>query len=398
MPSAPVTPVMPLPLVIDTPDAFEKMMATLDAAPLLALDTESDSLFSYTPKVCLIQIAVPAGDPDLDPYAAHVFLVDCLGLDIRPLGHLLARPDLEIVMHAAENDMLTLGRDFGFQVQKIFDTQLAVRILGWPKAGLAAIFEQEFEVQSDKRMQRTNWGKRPLDPDQKHYAAMDAYYLLPLRVKLMRELHRDGRWEEAQEAFDFLSRLDLADKPLPERTVWSMKAARKTPSEQMGLLESLWEWREAEARRLDRPPFKVMNDSALLSLAANPPQQVRDLASVSGVSSQQASRYGRALMQAVRTGQTRTPSDPPVYGGRYERLDEPIQIRYDALRAWRTQRAQQRGVDPDIIFNNDTLMQIAANPPATPTDLTQFPAIGPWKARTYGPDLIRILAKFAQRQ
>ena len=126
------------------------------------------------------------------------YLVDPLRLnDLSALGNLFATPDVEVVMHAAENDMLLLQRNFGFTFHRVFDTQLAARILGWKQVGLAAILEAQFGIVSDKRMQRTNWGKRPLTPEQITYAQMDTRYLL-LRELLIDELKQRKRWEEAK--------------------------------------------------------------------------------------------------------------------------------------------------------------------------------------------------------
>ena len=97
------------------------MLATLADERVLALDTESDSLYRYFYKVCLIQISTSSTD----------YLVDPLRLpDLSPLGAILADPGIEKVFHAAENDILVLKRDFQFDFANIFDTMLAARILG----------------------------------------------------------------------------------------------------------------------------------------------------------------------------------------------------------------------------------------------------------------------------
>ena len=112
------------------------MIAALNGQPLLALDTESDSLYRYFFKVGLIQISTPTTD----------YLVDPLRLpDLTSLGEILADPAVEKVFHAAENDVLMLKRDFGFSFANVFDTMLAARILGWKQVSLAALLAQHFE-------------------------------------------------------------------------------------------------------------------------------------------------------------------------------------------------------------------------------------------------------------
>ena len=295
-------------------------------------------------------------------------------------------------MHAAENDMLLLNRNFGFTFHRVFDTQLAARILGWKQVGLAAILEKQFGVVSDKRMQRTNWGKRPLTPQQIAYAQMDTHSLLPLRTLLIDELRTRRRWDEAQDAFDRLIRTNYAGRLPEERTFWHMKAAREVPFERTGVLEALWLWREQEARRQNRPPFKVVIDAVLIELALRLPTILSDLRMIDGLSDQQIQRYGAALMQTLHDGKQRPLPPPPEYELRPESmLDKVALARYDALRRWRSETARVRDVTPDIILTNSTLLAIALRNPHSEAELSAVPDVGAWKAKTYGSGILAVI-------
>ncbi len=254
------------PNLIYTQAAFAQMIEQLWTRKVVALDTESDSLFSYYPKVCLIQISTYA-ELEQDADAVIDYLIDPLRFTaLDPLGQVLADPGSTVIMHAAENDIYLLQREFDFSVANLFDTQLAARILGWPHAGLAAILEEQFGVVSNKKMQRTNWGKRPLTPEQIAYAQMDTHYLLDLRKRQIQELHERERWEEAQEAFAQVTATDYRARAAAERSLWKMKEARTVPHAQTGVLEALWLWREQEAQNQDRPPFKIVNNQVPWSI------------------------------------------------------------------------------------------------------------------------------------
>ncbi len=394
-----VVPQLKEPTLVYQAKAFGQMLNQLSKQPLIALDTESDSLYRYQPRVCLIQISTLAS-PDVDPEQADEsevvdYLVDPLRLeDISPLGMLLADPAIEVVMHAAENDILELSRDFGFLFQYVFDTQLAARILGWQRVGLAAILEEKFGVISDKRMQRTDWGKRPLTPQQITYAQMDTHFLPTLRTLLIQQLQATGRWEEAQEAFAMLSRISQHARTGNGRSVWSMKIAREVPRVATGVLEALWQWREQMAQRQNWPPFKIMNDQALAALATHQPKELNDIQRISGLNAQQMARYGIALRDAINAGLQRPlPALPEARPRPEQLLDNAAFARYEALRRWRSKVADERGVTLDIIFNNNTLLDLAQRAPRTEAELLQLPEIGPWKARTYGPELLAILQK-----
>ena len=381
------------PLLVYNRKSFAGMMNHLSRQSIIALDTESDSLFRYYPKVCLIQITSFADPLAPDPRQVVDYLVDPLRCpEVKLLELILADPAIEKIIHAAENDMVTLQRSYGFTFQNIFDTQLAARVLGWPRVGLAAILEEQFGVISDKRMQRTDWGKRPLTPQQIAYAQMDTHYLPALQQVLVAELQARGRWEEAREAFSQLSRLRPDSRNDATRSFWQMKGVRDLPTSLLGPLAALWSWREAEAQRKDLPPFKILNDDVLIALAQQRPNSLAKLQETRGVSTQLASAQGAALLQALEEGSRRPPPPPPAPTLRPEQtLDAATVRRFEALRRWRTQTAEARGVSPDVVFTNETLLEIAQRRPHDQAALLEIHAIGPWKARTYGPQLLATL-------
>ncbi len=381
------------PILVYTPRLLAQMLAHLSQQPILALDTESNSLYSYYPKVCLIQISAPAEHNNGDPLAVIDYLVDPVRItNLDGLGKVLANPALEVVMHAAENDMLLLHRSFGIHFGRVFDTQLAARILGWDQVGLAAILEERFGVVSDKRMQRTNWGKRPLTPQQITYAQMDTHYLLALRNELIEDLKGSGHWEEAQDAFALLARNNYADRIAEERSFWHMKCVRQLPPSHLAALEALWLWREDEARRQNRPPFKILTDAELADLATELPATNAALGAIASLGDRHREQFGAELLRIIADARHRPRPEPIEVVLRPEQtLDKAALSRYDALRKWRSERARIRGVAPDIVLNNATLLNIAQHKPATAQDLAQVADIGAWKMRTYGPEILDIL-------
>lgn len=374
---------------------FGQFLRHVSGQPWLALDTESDSLFRYAPRVCLIQITAPAaaaGTQSL-PEPANVvdFLIDPLRLPkLCGLGELLADGVTEVILHAAENDMLTLQRDFDFRLRKIYDTQLAARILGRQGIGLAKVLHEEFGVVSDKKMQRTNWGQRPLTQQQLTYAQIDTHYLPALRSRQIRSLEETGRWEEAQAAFRILETISF--RPPEPRTLWQMKQIRSVEERDLGVLQAVWEWRESFAEQVDRPPFKVLGENALVYLSQKRPRTPASLRAVPGLSERQVRWFGRELLAAVREGEQQpAPQRPASVRKADSALTAAAKRRYEALRQWRTKTAAARGVDPDIVFSNETLQQIAASRPTTLAELQEIPSVGRWKGQKYGSALFSLL-------
>ncbi len=168
---------------ITTPGGLKRLANILTDQPILAVDTESNSLFAYQEQVCLIQFSTSDADYLLDPLE--------LG-DLSALAPIFASPHIQKVFHAAEYDLLCLKRDFGFSFSNLFDTMLAARIVGRKEVGLGSILEAEFNLQVDKRHQRANWGQRPLPGFLLDYARQDTHYLIPLQAILQKSARGEG--------------------------------------------------------------------------------------------------------------------------------------------------------------------------------------------------------------
>src|SRR5579883_2890476 len=318
---------MPL-ILVDTRPALAACLERLRTAQTLAIDTEADSFHSYFHRTCLLQISSEDVDYVLDP----------LVIDPMPLGPLFADPGVEKIMHAAENDIRALKRDYGFSFRTLFDTMVAARLLGYPRWGLADLLRDAFGVELDKRYQRMDWAQRPLPPEALHYAAMDTHYLPALRQKLGDELHAGGYDEEAAEEFARIAATPPAERGFDPEDFWRVKGAYDLDPAQRPALRELHRFRDEQARRLNRPPFRVMPDQTLIAVAKAAPHTQQELERLTGVSPFVAQRYGRALLAAVQ----RAAGAPPIRAERSTRPDEATLARYDALRAWRNARAAQR--------------------------------------------------------
>ncbi len=373
------------PTLVNTAAALHALVESAQQAPVIGVDTESNSLFAYYHRVCLVQVSLPG----------HDYVIDPLAVDVTPLGAVFANPACQTIFHAAENDILGLKRDYRFAFENVFDTMLAARILGWPQAGLAAILAEEFGVQLNKTLQRADWGRRPLDPALLAYAQLDTHYLLPLRDRQEAELRARGRWEEALEGFARLPQVEWVEKPFDADGFWSLPGARDLAPQALAVLQQLFLWREHQARHEDRPPFKIVDQRTLVEISRQQPADPAALQRIRGMTHGQARRYGAAILRAVAQGRKAPAPAPPRRSSANGngRPDPQIIGRYDALRAWRTEQASQRGVDPDVILTNDQLMIIARQAPATAEALAATNAMGPWKLQEYGDAILRLLAR-----
>lgn len=371
---------MNTPIFIADPRDLTGLVHTLGDCEAIAVDTESNSLHAWRERVCLIQFSTPSDD----------YLVDAIAIaDLSALAPIFANPDQQKIFHAAEYDVTCLGRDYGFTFANLFDTMSAARTLGWPQVGLAAILDARFGVTLNKAHQKADWARRPLTPEQIEYARHDTHHLVGLRDLQIEALKAAGHWEEAQEDFARLARLPAGapvgmSDPL---AFWRVKGAYDLTPAQAAILQAVHGFRESEAARQDRPPFKVMDEATLVALARHAPTSADDLRRLVRMPPPLIQRYGRGLLQAIANGRAATPLRPPVP----VREPDDVRDRYDRLRQWRKKRAAARGVESDVILPKTTIQDLARRPPATVDDLAHVADLGPWRRAHYGDEILAVL-------
>jgi ribonuclease D len=370
---------LPPPTIVTSPQQLAALIEAISGEPAIALDTESNSLYAYQERVCLLQISVPGTDYIVDPLT---------GLDLSPLARVFADSDVQKVFHAAEYDVLCLKRDFDFRFSSLFDTMWAARILGWPRVGLGDVLKETFDVRTKKRYQRYNWGKRPLEPEALAYASLDTHYLLPLRHLQVDALKQRGRLEEAKEVFGQLAAVEAVSNGADPGNIWRIKWVFDLTRREQAILRELAIWRDEEARRRDRPLFKVLHDQALIAVAQAAPGTAEELADVDGMKPYHVRRYGGRILQAVKLGtRARLPDLPPPA----PRHSDAEVERFQALKTWRKRVAAERGVGPDVIVGNAVLWALAEQNPPTLNDLEWIEGLGPWKRTTYGEAILQVL-------
>ena len=365
--------------LITRPADLEALTQELLRQPVIAVDTESNSLYAYREQVCLVQFSTPEADTLVDPLALA---------DLSPLAPVFADPNIEKVFHAAEYDIICLKRDFGFEFANLFDTLVAARILGRKHVGLGAILQAEFGVAQDKRFQRANWGARPLPQDHLHYAVQDTRYLIPLRERLAEQLQQAGYWELAQEDFRRLCWIENHQNN-DEDVWWRIPHANELTPQQAAVLQELCDYRDQVASAINRPRFKVIGSQTLHAIAQHCPGRQDDLRRLPGMTPPQIHRHGRAILQAVQRGLDHEPLQLP----RPPRPDERYLLRLEALRSWRKQVAGSLGVESDVVLPKDLMQALAEQDPRGPNTIPEVLANSPWRLQRFGAQLERLLRK-----
>jgi ribonuclease D len=372
---------LPEPAWIDQPKPLAEMVTVLAQHPILAVDTESNSLHAYQEQVCLIQFSTTQID----------YLVDPLALDsLTILGELFANPGIEKIFHAAEYDVLCMKRDFGFSFTNLFDTMVAGRILGKSAVGLASMLENEFGIALDKHFQRANWGQRPLSAPMKAYARLDTHFLFPLRDRLKEELQKAGRWALAEEDFNRLCAINGHNGHSDDVNLtafWRISGIQDLNPHQLAVMKELYTFRDQQARLTNQPHFKILSNQVLLEVAQTCPHYIQELHLLPTISDLQIRRYGKALLDAVRRGN----QAPPIKRPSPQRTEEQVANRLEILRSWRRRAGLAMGVESDVVLPRDVLYTIAASNPCSAADLAGIMQDVPWRLARFGKEILRAL-------
>jgi len=368
--------------VIDTALQLQETAKLLETEKTVAFDMEADSMYHYKEKVCLIQLA--AGQT--------VILIDPLAVpDLSPLKPVFANPDIRKVLHGADYDIRSLYRDFHIKINHLFDTQLASRFLGAAETGLDAVLTKRFSVVLDKKYQKKDWSRRPLPPEMMAYAARDVLYLMPLAKALEEELKQKDRFFWVEEENRILSKV-RPNSTHPAPLYLNFKGAGRLSPRELGILESLLLFRRTVAAKKDRPLFKVLGNSTLLSIVKNRPETVQDLEKVQPLSAKQIGMFGRDLIEKVTTALAIPKENLPRYPRqRVPMLKPAVRKRVKALKVWRDTAAAQLALDPALVCSKGLMVVLSKLNPRTPPELENITEMRSWQKKVFGKEIVAAL-------
>lgn len=247
-------------LLVDTPKKLQRAVNDFEQANVLSIDTEYDSFRYFREKLCLIQIHANHTTYVFDP-------LDNLNLSF--LGRYFDNRHIVKILHAADNDIRLLKRDYRFSFRNIFDTHRAAFLLGFQQLSLEKMIKEfaGVELKKDKKMQRSRWDNRPLMEEQLQYAVQDVIYLPTLYEKQFMELSRRDLKDSAAEAFTRIAGTNWKEKRIDRQGHTRINGYNSLNQKQKDLLKRLFLWRFHRAKDENRAVFMFLQDSKLLEFA-----------------------------------------------------------------------------------------------------------------------------------
>lgn len=352
-----------VPPVVDTLVGLEAATAALGAGHgPVAVDAERASGYRYGQRAYLVQ---------LRREGSGTVLVDPVPFgDLRRIAAAIA--DVEWVVHAASQDLPSL-RELGLEPAELFDTELAARLAGYERVGLATMVELLLGLRLAKEHSAVDWSRRPLPEPWLRYAALDVEVLLDLRDALEEELRRQGKLDWAREEFQAV----LRSTPPPARPdPWRRTSGihRLRNRRQLAVVRALWEERDRLARDRDTAPGRVLSDASIVSAAVAMPESAEDLAALSGWGGRSTRRLVPSMWSVLSAARAlpdsdlprpAPPGDGPPPANRWPDRDPVAAARLSRARTAMTEISQAHRIPVENLLSPDLLRRLAWTPPGS---------------------------------
>jgi ribonuclease D len=367
----------PPPVLIAETEALAALCDRLRSEAFVAVDTEFMRERTYWPELCVVQLAG----------SAEVAIVDALapGIDLTPLGALLADPAVEKVFHAARQDIEIFLLRFGDVPRPLFDTQIAAMVAGFgDQVGYDSLVAALTGGQIDKAHRFSDWAARPLSPAQLTYAAADVTLLRGVYEMLRARLERDGRLEWVAEEMDELA-TPATYRADPEQ-MWERLRPRTSNRRLLGVLRAIAAWREREAQRANIPRQRMLKDETLLEIAATAPETPEALARARGVSEGFArGRMGISLLAAIAAAKAMPDAAlPQAQAGRDG--PRPSAALVSLLKVLLAAKCEEHHVAARLVASSDDLDRLAGE------DAPTIAALHGWRRDVFGADAMALKA------
>ncbi|HZR49865.1 MAG TPA: HRDC domain-containing protein [Streptosporangiaceae bacterium] len=361
-----------LPPVIESDTALADMVSALGSGTgPVAVDAERASGYRYGQRAYLVQLRrAGAGTALIDPVACP----DLSGVDA-------ALASAEAVLHAASQDLPCLA-EVGYRPRRLFDTELAGRLLGYPRVALGTLVEEVLGYHLEKGHSAADWSARPLRAELLRYAALDVEVLVELRDALDAQLAEQGKTEWARQEFEAVLN---AEPPPPRAEPWRRTSGIHRVQSRRGLavVRELWTARDQVAQEADLSPRRVLPDAAIIDAARSPAGALTghtQLMRIAGFAGRYARRHEKEWLAAIRLARTQDDKElPEPVGGiaaagpppphRWSERDPAAAARLAAARQAVATLAEANGLPAENLLSPDAVRRISWEPPRqTDTD------------------------------
>ena len=361
--------------LITTTEALAELCGRLAVEDFITVDTEFMRERTYFPELCLVQIAGMRDVAVIDAMAP--------GLDLAPLGALLANQGITKVFHACRQDVEIFLLRFGAVPVPLFDTQVAAMVAGFgDQVGYDTLVSSLAQASIDKAHRFSDWQARPLSKAQIDYASADVTHLRVVYERLVERLGREGRLDWVAQEMAALA--DPATYRVDPEDAWRRLRLRTGNARQLALIQAIAAWREREAARVNIPRQRLIRDEQIPELAAIAPEDAADLVRVRGITKGFAEgRSGASLLAAMAKARALPEQDlPETSRGREQARPAPALVAL--LKVLLAESADRHHVAARLIASSEDIDQLARD------ETPELACLAGWRAEVFGRDALRL--------
>jgi len=371
-------------MLITNVTQLEKLVQQATKQGYVAIDTEFVWEKTFYPGLGIVQLGLSQ---------EQVYIIDTLALqNLTPLKTLITDPNTTKIFHDAIQDLKILKRACSCQPHNIFDTRLAAGFAGSSSnISLANLLKEKINIELAKTHTRTNWLKRPLDPEQLTYALDDVRYMPKLYKILIQEMKQKNHYQWFQEDSEKLNQQTTYQDPDAKTTFQKIKGSGKFKPQELAILRELYCWREKQAEALDYTRRLVMHDAALMALVARTPRTPQDLQGFKALKGKK-SAYIPQILQAINNAINLPKEQYPkqkqkTHHNNNHKIND---AKVKKLKNYITEKCKKTNLDPSLISNRADLDSIVANYPTQ--NHNRYKVLNGWRKTFIGTELLDILA------
>lgn len=229
----------------------------LAASDSMAFDLEFDrDRYTYGFDLCLVQIAT----------RSHCFVIDAVELpELDALFRLFESAGARKLVHCPGEDLRLLHSLHCFPAQ-MADTEVIAKLLNYEQTSLSHLLSVKCGIFISKKLQTSNWARRPLTREQIQYAAGDVLYLHRLDALLREEAKDRNLMHMVEEEWSILNTVVYTPEPR-EDFLKKSDRQRLSPYDQY-ILNELFRFRDQLAREKNKPAYQMIPEPVLRDLAS----------------------------------------------------------------------------------------------------------------------------------
>ncbi len=359
---------------------LEELAKECIGAEWITIDTESNSMFAFRERVCLIQVNV----------AGQIYIIDTFALpgessDLDALRPALEDPDIPLYLHGAEYDVCCFKREYKISLAGVWDSQQAASFLGYSRTGYGAMVQEICEVELAKSHSQYNWGTRPLDDDALQYAIDDVVYLPQVVSALIEKITEAGLEDElliANTAVMDATAHYAIDNP---QAIYKVKGFHRLAPAKHPVCFALYNWRLSLAEEQDLPPGRILSNDVLIALSQKSPTNFGSLKRIR-LKSWLLKDHGMEIMDIIKDAM-RNPPELPERENKSRTVDSAEKSREQRLKDWRRTESERRKLPFQVILPAKALSHLKQY---GADNLQDVPQLGSKRIQMYGDSIKKL--------